>query len=173
MSEDIRQSGLNALEAALAGLKPSAPAFDRDALMFRAGQHSARRSAWPWPVLSAALALVAAGLGGLLAVRPTVQQVVIVEVEKPTAPEAAARIAPPPEPKVLPPPRERAVVENNYLRPWVMLVEGKATPAPLPPLYSPPTSPSLGGLLDLPSAALDGLSRSRLERAFSTTGEPL
>jgi len=43
MSEHPRDPALTGLEAALAGLAPTPPAFDRDRLLFRAGQESAPR----------------------------------------------------------------------------------------------------------------------------------
>lgn len=176
MSEERRQPELNDLEMALTGLKPTAPGLDRDQLMFRAGQHSARRRAWPWPVATVALALVAGGLGGLLVARPTIEQIVYVPSETPLPTAAVVRQEMPvPEPDVRPPHarRERAVVQTDYLRPWVRMLEGKATQPPPAPLYPAPAVLSFSRLLDLPPASLDGMSRSRLERAFMRTGEPL
>lgn len=174
MSEDIRQPELTALESALTALKPSGPGLDHDQLMFRAGQESARRRVWPWTAATAALALAAAGFGGLLVARPTVRQIVYVDVAKSDPPTAVVRQETP-EPVVRPPSvsRERAVARSDYLRPWVEMLEGKATPRPAPALYPAPAALSLPHLLDLPPGSLDRVSRSRLERAFLRTGEPL
>ncbi len=46
------------LEAALGGLQPVTVAIERDRLMYRAGQSSARRRNLAWPILSIALALM-------------------------------------------------------------------------------------------------------------------
>src|SRR5262249_30724133 len=69
-----RTPALNARAGALAGLKPRPAALDRDALMFRAGRASAPRG-WKWPLATAALSLVALGLGIALLVRPQPQVV--------------------------------------------------------------------------------------------------
>src|SRR5712691_4085152 len=45
------------LEEALKSLQPLAGAFDRDRLMYRAGQASAPRRGWTWPALAFALVL--------------------------------------------------------------------------------------------------------------------
>jgi hypothetical protein len=46
------------LEAALGSLQPVAVAIERDRLMYRAGQSSARRRNLAWPILSVALTLL-------------------------------------------------------------------------------------------------------------------
>ena len=66
------------LEAALGGLQPVAVAIERDRLMYRAGQSSARRRNLAWPILSIALALM---LGVSLLHQPE-PQMQTVEVEK-------------------------------------------------------------------------------------------
>ena len=66
------------LEAALGGLRPVAVAIERDRLMYRAGQSSARRRNLAWPILSIALALM---LGVSLLHQPE-SQVLTVEREK-------------------------------------------------------------------------------------------
>lgn len=66
------------LEAALGGLQPVAVAIERDRLMYRAGQSSARRRNLAWPILSVALALL---LGVSLLHQPETQ-LQTVEVEK-------------------------------------------------------------------------------------------
>jgi hypothetical protein len=73
---------LKALEAALRGLAPAPAALDQNALMFRAGQASARRQQWAWQSLAAAALLLSAGLGTLVAAGPGRERIVYVEVEK-------------------------------------------------------------------------------------------
>ncbi len=80
------------IESALRALVPSRSELDRDRLMFRAGQVSARSrilTRWAWPSIAATLAMVAAGEGMLLAHRPVprvVERLVIVrEPATPTA----------------------------------------------------------------------------------------
>jgi hypothetical protein len=47
------------LERALGGLRPAAPALDRDALMFAAGRASVRtHAAWPWQCATAAMVVL-------------------------------------------------------------------------------------------------------------------
>ena len=110
MSEHVRDEGLTELEAALAGLAPLPPALDRDHLLFRAGQDSARRGRlWPWA--TGLLAAVAAGLGALLVLRPEpppVERIVYVPVR-----EEAPPVRPAADRPVI------AIRENN----------GKAAPA--------------------------------------------
>jgi hypothetical protein len=66
------------LESALGGLRPAAVAVERDRLMYRAGQSSARRRNLAWPILSIALALM---LGVSLLHQPEAQEQTV-EVEK-------------------------------------------------------------------------------------------
>ena len=78
-SED--QAGLSDLETALAALAPVRGRLDRDRLMYEAGRASARPSPRKWMAVAASLALVAAGEGALLALRPegrVVERVVVV-----------------------------------------------------------------------------------------------
>jgi hypothetical protein len=76
---------LTALEVALRQLTPAQGALDRDRLMYLAGQASAapaRANGFhlPWPLATAALALVSLGLGGrLLYVSGLNQRIAIVE----------------------------------------------------------------------------------------------
>ena len=84
-------SDLKSLAANLAALAPSTGGLDRDQLMYRAGWeacavaspavHSTRLRAarWLWPLITAALVLVAATLGVALATREPAVQVVYVE----------------------------------------------------------------------------------------------
>lgn len=73
---------LKALEDALRGLEPAPAALDQNALMFRAGQASARRQQWAWQSLAAASLILSAGLGTLMAVGPSRERIVYVEVDK-------------------------------------------------------------------------------------------
>ena len=70
-----READLNDLEEALAQLRPSSVALDRDRLIFEAGRAAGRaeRRGWVGPATAAAFALVAIGLGGLW-VRERVQR---------------------------------------------------------------------------------------------------
>jgi hypothetical protein len=70
MSEPRLDDNLGQLEAALKALAPVPARLQRDLVLFRAGQISARRLAWAWPGAAALLAVVAASLGMLLLVRP-------------------------------------------------------------------------------------------------------
>jgi hypothetical protein len=98
MSEETYDAALNALESALAALRPHPGRLDRDHLLFRAGQASARRG-WAWPAATAALAAVAASLAGLMLLRPpsVVERVVYVS----QTPEPRV-----PSPETLPQPSE-------------------------------------------------------------------
>ena len=84
---------LTAIESALKALSPSRSHLDRDRLMFRAGQVSARSRSltrWAWPSIAATLAIVALSEGVLLATRPgprVVDRLVI--VREPPSPSAS------------------------------------------------------------------------------------
>lgn len=108
---------LNEVAAALAGLRPSPPALDRDRLLFNAGRASASRP-WLWRVATAASTTLAVVLAAVLILRPApaaVEHVVYVRVEPPTPP-----------PKADPAPPAVAV---------------ESEPAVSPPLYSWPSTP--------------------------------
>ena len=67
------EPGLTDFENALGSLSPRPGRFDRDRLLFLAGQAAPRRSKagrWAWPTIAASLAVVALGEGILLADRP-------------------------------------------------------------------------------------------------------
>ena len=66
------------LESALGVLQPVAVAIERDRLMFRVGQSSARRRNLAWPILSIALALML----GVSLLHQSEPQTRTVEVEK-------------------------------------------------------------------------------------------
>ncbi len=97
MSEHPRDPALTGLEAALAGLAPAPPSFDRDRLLFRAGQESAPRRGRLWPWATGVLAAVAAGLAAVLVLRPEPKPVErIVYVTKEEAPPVQHAVAPTP-----------------------------------------------------------------------------
>jgi hypothetical protein len=97
MPEQTDHPELNTLASALASLSPSAGRLDRDQLLFRAGQASARRPNWPWPTASALLLVLAAGLG-IVAFRqgqPVItERVVYVQPEPAASLQVADRTAP-------------------------------------------------------------------------------
>jgi hypothetical protein len=82
---------LKAFEAALGGLVPAESRLDRDRLMYLAGAAAATpRSSAPatrsirlpalfWPIATAALFLVALGLGALVAIRQPLERIVYVD----------------------------------------------------------------------------------------------
>ncbi len=119
MSQPTHDSDLTAVERALAGLTPSAGAFDRDALMFAAGRRSVRRG-WAWPGAGAGAALAAAVLAAVLLFRPApepVVRVVVQEVERPprevpTRPDETVAI---PEETPPAPPTSPLRPQTNYL----------------------------------------------------------
>jgi hypothetical protein len=82
------------LAAALASLAPSAGRFDRDQLLYRAGQASVRRPRWPWPAATATLAALAVGLG-IVAYHHreplTIDRIVYVPLEQPASPSPIPR----------------------------------------------------------------------------------
>jgi hypothetical protein len=97
MPETPHNRELENLASALASLAPSAGRLDRDQVLFRAGQASARRRRWPWPVASAALAALALGLG-VVAVRNreprAVERIVYVPSPLPVSPSPISRNEP-------------------------------------------------------------------------------
>lgn len=98
---------MKAVEAALSGLMPSPGRFDRDRVLFRAGQNAAPFR-WLWPCVSTALAIVSVGLSITLALRPgpvVIERIVYRPVEAPVPPS-------PPQP----PDVELAITEPYPLR---------------------------------------------------------
>jgi hypothetical protein len=172
MSENIPRQELNAFEASLVALKPASGGIDRETLMFRAGQESMRPRGWLWPGATAAMALTAAMLGGLIVLRPTITQVVYVEVEKPafakqeSPPRAAER-----GPDSLP--RETLVSREDQPRRWERMLGYRFAVSAPAPTYAAPRPLSIDRMLDLPPTSLDPISRSRLDRALLRSGEPL
>jgi hypothetical protein len=97
------EKDLSELERALGGLEPSRADFDRDRVMFQAGQASAPR--WLlWPAAAGLMTAVAASLGLFLVLRPAAEPVVqVVYRERPiVAPQPAP--APPESPEPQPAP---------------------------------------------------------------------
>ena len=94
----------NELEAALAGLHPARCPIDRDRLMFLAGHASARRTARPWRIATAGLALAASvAIVAAIAARPWAQRavspaerIVIVRANETKAPPVPSPAQPPP-----------------------------------------------------------------------------
>jgi hypothetical protein len=72
MSEEIREPDLAAVEAALGGLAPALGNINRDQLLFRAGQASARRG-WGWPCATGVMTCAVLILGAVLVRRPAPQ----------------------------------------------------------------------------------------------------
>jgi hypothetical protein len=88
---------MNELEQALAALKPSAAALDRDRLMYRLGQVSLRRRAWVWPTATALTAGAAMVFGTILWLRPPGETKVRI-VQTPSPPSVPAPLPPWPSP---------------------------------------------------------------------------
>jgi hypothetical protein len=102
MSEPLQDGTLTDLETALRGLRPAA-GLQRDQLMFRAGQLSASRRVWLWPVSAAAMTAVAASLVTVLVIRPQpqeVERVVFAPVQMQTPATIVREEPPPPLPRV-------------------------------------------------------------------------
>jgi hypothetical protein len=99
MSQVPLDPDLGPIEAALGGLSPARSRVDRDRLMFQAGSLHARaesRRRWAWPSIAAALGLVALSESIALAVRPTPQQVIIVQQAQPLPESRPTEPAPEP-----------------------------------------------------------------------------
>ncbi len=114
------EPGLNEVAAALAALRPSPPALDRDRLLFNAGRASVSRP-WAWRIAAAASTALAAVLAAVLILRPApppVERVVYVRVEP--APQPPPKADAPPSPPPAP---------------------AESEPPAAPPLYSSPSTP--------------------------------
>src|SRR5208282_1334056 len=81
MPDETPDAGLNAFARALAAAVPHPGCFDRDALLFAAGRAARSRSNRFWRLSTAALALLSAGLGAALVLRPA-STARVVEVER-------------------------------------------------------------------------------------------
>jgi hypothetical protein len=132
---------MNDLEKSLSSLLPAPGRFNRDRILFRAGQNSAPRR-WLWPCLSAGLAMLSAGLLTMLVMRPgpvVEERIVYLSLEVPAPP-----VTPPTEsPEIATAPPESSwrqgpryyQVQEQVLR-WGL--DGLPEPAPLAPLPLPP-----------------------------------
>ena len=93
MSEPTPDTELAALQAALARLTPAPDGINIARLLFRAGQASVPRRSWGWPCATAAAALLAAGLGAVLLLRPVpppAERLVTVSVQRPSQARSAS-----------------------------------------------------------------------------------
>src|SRR4051794_29139165 len=100
MSEPLEQE-LTALENALLGLRPLPAGFNRDGLLFAAGQRSVGRRGGPWPWAAGLMTSVAAALAVLLFFRPAPvapERVVYVPVHEVAPPRLVEDRQPLPEP---------------------------------------------------------------------------
>jgi hypothetical protein len=87
MSEPTSDPKLAALEKSLSALVPLPGRIDRDQLLYRAGQASARSRTWLWPTTTTFFAVLAAILGSAVAVqtKPTpVERIVYVPIPQPS-----------------------------------------------------------------------------------------
>lgn len=153
--QDERSLNAEDREAAelLGSLRPSRPGLSRDAVLLETYRRAARRQAWLWRGVAAALA---AGLVLSVALRPqpkTVQTVVYV----PIAPAAVApqiASAAPPHLDELPPASQQYLALRHDVLAWGMAAlprtaaaPATAAPTPPPPLIAPEQSPMLYDLL--------------------------
>jgi hypothetical protein len=129
MPERPHESPLTDLERALLALAPAVAALDRDQLLFEAGRRSARRRGWPFA--TAALALLAAGLGAALILRPApppVERPIVVQVPSPEpSPPDLSELPPDSEPG--PPPAG----QPGYFQLREQLLARGLDALPLPP----------------------------------------
>ncbi len=169
---------VTAIESALRALVPSRSDLDRDQLMFRAGQVSARSrllTRWAWPSIAATLAIVAVGEGLLLATRPEPRVVErLVVVREPATPPAAH-----PEPVVIlrqnPPvpssnsePSWPGASDSLRLRRQVLRFGIEGLPEP-PPLL---THSDAGGRTPGATSEFTGILRRRDYQQFLNPGGP-
>ena len=97
------------LEAALRQLTPLPATFDRDRLLFRAGQASGRRARWPLALLAAVVG-AGTGIAGSYFGMPKAEappQIVVVRVPVPVAPAPVDPVEKPETPAHSVPPAER------------------------------------------------------------------
>ncbi len=115
MSE-LPEQELTKLEASLAALRPQAGGFNRDRLLFCAGQASVSRRGWGWPAATTCLALATISLALTLWLQPVPEPSVrIVYLPAPPA-EAPAPPRPGPEDEASPAPPTPRPPELAYLR---------------------------------------------------------
>jgi hypothetical protein len=177
MSEPTHDPELAALREALARLRPAPGAIDLGQLLFRAGQASVRRRGWAWPGATAAVTLLAAGLGAVLLFRPVPQpaeRVVIVRVETPAPPAESAAREQPSAPVAPPTAAEGAdrgprLADSLRLRQQVLARGVEALPEPAPWPDAPPAV-NPGPLLDVPAGAVPGPWLRNLKNALQSGG---
>jgi hypothetical protein len=146
-AEPPRDPELRAVEAALAGLVPAAPAVNRDRLLFEAGRRSAARGrAWPlatlgFAVLSGVFAI--ATFSALLAMYRTKPEVRVVYVPVPASSAEVVEKAPePPAPERVLAAAGPTFSGNEYLRQRQQVLRWGADALPDPPPDPPgPTVP--------------------------------
>jgi hypothetical protein len=147
MSEPIPNPDLARLEAALKGLAPSPGRLSHDRLLFAAGRAAALRWRWLWPAATAVLAVVAAGLGTALFLRPgplIVERVVKERVPVPVPP--APQLDPDDEPDPAPPPlvtpaepeRVASAAPGSYLEMRNQVIRWGADALPRPAAVATP-----------------------------------
>lgn len=147
MPEDSPNRDLAGLEASLKELAPAPAHLDRDRLLFRAGQLSARRG-WGWPAAAAALAVLAGTLATGLVLRPEPRHTVETITRIVPRPLPLPRQAPPESPAPAPAPSEpappevvaRAPLPDGYLRLREQVLRWGADALPGPPALPPGVS---------------------------------
>lgn len=177
MSQEATDPELTALEAALTTLAPLPCRLSRDRLMFQAGKQ-AGRVRWIWPGTAAALALLAAGLGVALMIRPKSQpeeRIVYVPIQRPanslpatlpSQPEAEATVGPEHVAESAGMPR----ADYLQLRERVLRLGVDALPAPPSAIPAQP-SLTLDQLLDMPPSGVDPATLQRFHY-FKNSGGP-
>jgi hypothetical protein len=153
---DAGPTELAAFQSALARLQPAPDEINIAQLMFQAGQLSARRRRWAWPCATAASILLAAALGSVLLLRPTLQpaeRIVTVYVPAPTAPQPQPESTIPStgETPIPPPLSAPGGDESDYLRlRREVLFHGLDALPPSPPWSAAAPVDNADTLLDLP-----------------------
>jgi hypothetical protein len=155
---------LTAFKQRLAEVPPNPGRFERDALLFAAGRAAGRRGRF-WPVAAAAMALLSAGLGAVLVLRPPtaieIERVVIVSPPNRSPTPEPGPSAQQESPSPVSAPLASEWIEGVRLRERVLRDGVGATPSPVwaaAPLAAPSDIPDLSAL--------------RLN-ASPTSGEPL
>ena len=142
--------GLSEIAAALAALRPAAPAVNRDRLLFQAGRASAPRP-WFWRATTAVAVTTAAVLAAVLIFRPAapanqIERIVYVHDQPPpplAAPKEDKALSPnPPEPAP-PEPYRRPQTPYTRLEDKVLRWGLDGLDEPPPPLAPPDTLDSL------------------------------
>jgi hypothetical protein len=150
-AEPPRDPELRAVEAALAGLVPAAPAVNRDRLLYEAGRRSAARGgAWPlatlgFAVLSGVFAI--ATFSALLAMYRTEPEVRVVYVPVPASSAEVVEKAPEPPATTALAAAEPPAAGGEYLRQRDQVLRWGADALPDPPPGPAAPSVSLEQLL--------------------------